>query len=190
MRADRNLYSKNLVEAQDEISELRRQFRVMSHVVDQLKQEIQSKDDSLVEVHLKNKQSQKEKENLQQTLEKEKQKLREALLLQQQAATDIANLNNIIAENEAEHTKLDKDKQKIVSQRDILANQLIRRNDELALVNEKLKIYAGTLQKGERQYAQRIDEIKALRTALASMRRKAVQIQKRANAVNPFKSEI
>ena len=61
-----------------------------------------------------------------------------------------------------------------MSQRDILANQLIRRNDELALVNEKLKIYAGTLQKGERQYAQRIDEIKALRTALASMRRKAV----------------
>ena len=57
-------------------------------------------------------------------------------------------------------------------------------------MNEKLKIYAGTLQKGERQYAQRIDEIKALRTALASMRRKAVQIQKRANAVNPFKSEI
>ena len=37
VRADRNLYSKNLVEAQDEISELRRQFRVMSHVVDQLK---------------------------------------------------------------------------------------------------------------------------------------------------------
>lgn len=57
VRSERNTFSKNLVEAQDEIAELRRQFRVMGHVVDQLKQEIQQKDDNLVDIHLKQKQS-------------------------------------------------------------------------------------------------------------------------------------
>ena len=48
MRAERNLNSKNLVEAQDKIAELRRQFRVMSHVIDQFRAEIRGKDETLV----------------------------------------------------------------------------------------------------------------------------------------------
>ena len=31
VRSDRNLYSKNLIEAQDEVSELKRKFRIASH---------------------------------------------------------------------------------------------------------------------------------------------------------------
>jgi len=40
VRTDRNLYSKNLLEAQDEIQELRMQFRLMSQQINQLKDEI------------------------------------------------------------------------------------------------------------------------------------------------------
>ena len=31
VRSDRNLYSKNLIEAQDEVAELKRKFRIASH---------------------------------------------------------------------------------------------------------------------------------------------------------------
>lgn len=44
VRTDRNLYSKNLLEAQDEIQELRMQFRLMSQQINQLKDEISQKD--------------------------------------------------------------------------------------------------------------------------------------------------
>lgn len=37
VRSDRNLYSKNLVEAQDEIAEMKRRFKMMSHTITQLK---------------------------------------------------------------------------------------------------------------------------------------------------------
>lgn len=36
VRADRNLYSKNLIEAQDEIQEMKRKFKIMQHQIEQL----------------------------------------------------------------------------------------------------------------------------------------------------------
>ena len=34
MTGEKNICAKNLVEAQEQISELRRQFRVMSHIIE------------------------------------------------------------------------------------------------------------------------------------------------------------
>uniref|UniRef100_A0A2K5ZQI4 Cilia and flagella associated protein 58 n=1 Tax=Mandrillus leucophaeus TaxID=9568 RepID=A0A2K5ZQI4_MANLE len=47
VRSDRNLYSKNLVEAQDEITEMKRKLKIMTHQVDQLKEEISAKESAL-----------------------------------------------------------------------------------------------------------------------------------------------
>ena len=47
VRADRNLYSKNLIEAQDEVTELKRKLKIMSHQIEQLKEEIASKDSGM-----------------------------------------------------------------------------------------------------------------------------------------------
>jgi chromosome segregation ATPase len=44
VRADRNHYSKGLLESQDEIAELRKKFKIMGHQIEQLKEEIASKD--------------------------------------------------------------------------------------------------------------------------------------------------
>ena len=41
--SDRNLCSKNLIESQDEITEMKRKLKIMSHQIDQLKEEIAAK---------------------------------------------------------------------------------------------------------------------------------------------------
>ena len=46
VRSDRNLYSKNLIESQDEIAEMSRKFKIMNHQIEQLKEEIHAKDQS------------------------------------------------------------------------------------------------------------------------------------------------
>ena len=43
----------------------------------------------------------------------------------------------------------------VIGERDILGTQLIRRNDELALLYEKIKIQQSTLNKGQLQYRDR-----------------------------------
>jgi chromosome segregation ATPase len=51
VRSDRNLYSKNLIEAQDEVAELKRKFKIASHQISQLKDEIDTKDQALSVEH-------------------------------------------------------------------------------------------------------------------------------------------
>jgi hypothetical protein len=41
---------------------------------------------------------------------------------------------------------------KVINQRDVLGTQLIRRNDELALLYEKIKILQTNMSKGETEY--------------------------------------
>ena len=40
---ERNMCSKNLIEARDEITEMKRKLKIMSHQIDQLKEEIAAK---------------------------------------------------------------------------------------------------------------------------------------------------
>jgi hypothetical protein len=51
----------------------------------------------------------------------------------------------------------------IVQERDILATQLIRRNEELAVLYEKIRIQQSTLIKGEAQYEGKLDEVAMIR---------------------------
>ena len=57
----------------------------------------------------------------------------------------------------------------VINERDILGTQVIPRNDELALLYEKIKIQQSTLNIGEVQYAQRLEDIRILK--LKKMRR-------------------
>merc|ERR1719446_1615967 len=64
VRSDRNLYSKNLIESQDEIAEMKRKFRIMNHQIEQLKEEITAKDHALVKEHFDHQKVEKQREQL------------------------------------------------------------------------------------------------------------------------------
>ena len=68
VRPDRNLYSKQLIESQDEIAEMKRKFKIMNHQIEQLKEEIQAKDTSLVREHFEHMKVAQEKEQLKEAL--------------------------------------------------------------------------------------------------------------------------
>jgi len=72
-------------------------------------------------------------------------------------------LTYIIKEAYEEIEKLKKDYQGVINERDILGTQLIRRNDELALLYEKIKILQSKLARGEVQYQERLEDIRLLK---------------------------
>jgi len=51
----------------------------------------------------------------------------------------------------------------IMNERDILGAQLVRKNNELSLLYEKLNILQHTLHEGEAQYDQRLEDIRLLK---------------------------
>ena len=178
VRSDRNLYSKNLIESQDEIAEMKRKFKIMNHQIEQLKEEIGNKDQAFVKEHIERTKAEKEKEA----------QKNELMRVKRQVFTSEAAMKNF----EAERAKLDRiiddaDRERfrqktecagvsqpncavavrprpqvppldakpcartrydiVINERDILGTQLIRRNDELALLYEKMKTQQRTISK-------------------------------------------
>jgi hypothetical protein len=79
-------------------------------------------------------------------------------------------LTYIIKEAYLEHEAKKKEYFKVVNERDVLGTQLIRRNDELALLYEKIKILQTTLSEGEKQYQQRLSDITILNHSIADLK--------------------
>ena len=78
----------------------------------------------------------------------------------------------------------------MITERDILGTQLIRRNDELALLYEKIKIQQSTLNKGERQYSQRLEDIRILKLEIKKMRRERGILSKSVANVDDLRYSI
>ena len=162
VRSDRNLYAKNLIESQDEIAEMKRKFKIMSRQIEQLKEEIQAKDTSLVREHFEHMKVAQEKEQLKEALAAVIKKEEDMGAEEAAFKAEVAKLNQIISEAESERLKQQKEFDIVVNERDILGTQLIRRNDELARLYEKIKLQQCTLSQGESAYSERLADHSAL----------------------------
>ncbi|CAK8688850.1 cilia- and flagella-associated protein 58-like [Clavelina lepadiformis] len=190
VRSDRNLYSKNLIEAQDEITEMKRKLKIMNHQIDQLKEEITTKEAALVKVNLDHTRVEKEKEALKAELQRMKQQAAESKTQLEQMEKEVAKLQQVIRESDAERKRQMKELDQVVSERDILGTQLVRRNDELALLYEKIKIQQSTLNKGEIQYRQRLEDIRILKLEIRKLRREKTTLTKSVASVEDLRREV
>merc|ERR1719198_740278 len=185
VRSDRNLYSKNLIEAQDEIQEMRRKFKIMNHQISQLKEEIQAKDSALMNVHLEHARLEKERE-----MQKLKNNLLEADNTCKSLQQEIKKLDAIIEKGEREMERQRKELDEVINERDILGTQLIRRNDELALLYERIKIQQSTLKKGEVQYRERIEDIRILKLKINDMKRELQLLSSSVSDIDSLRNEV
>ncbi|XP_030841697.1 cilia- and flagella-associated protein 58 [Strongylocentrotus purpuratus] len=190
VRSDRNLYSKNLIESQDEITEMKRKLKIMNHQIDQLKEEITAKEAALVKEHLDHQRVEKEKEALKAELQRMKQQASESKAYIEAQEAEERKLLKIISEADAERLRQKKELDQVISERDILGTQLVRRNDELALLYEKIKIQHSTLGKGELQYRQRLEDIRLLKLEIKKLRREKNILNKNVANVDDLRREV
>ncbi|XP_059802993.1 cilia- and flagella-associated protein 58 [Hypanus sabinus] len=190
VRCDRNLYSKNLIESQDEIAEMKRKLKIMHHHIDQLKDEISSKEAALVKQQLEYQHMEKEKDALKTEVQKMKQQAQDTRIFIENQEVEERKLLKIIEEADTERTRQKKELDQVISERDILGTQLVRRNDELALLYEKIKIQQSMLNKGEIQYRQRVDDIRLLRVEIKKLRREKTILNKSISNLDDLRREV
>merc|ERR1711871_1066010 len=190
VRTDRNVYSKNLIESQDEIAEMRRRFKIMYHQIEQLKEEIKEKDSALIKEHFEHHKVQKANEQIKESLEKAQRRMRNLTNIVETQRAEIKKLESTIAEAEQEKQRQQKEYEGVISERDILGTQLIRRNEELALLYEKIKIQQSTLQKGEIQFKERVDEIAAFKNNIRKLKRELHGARNQVVNIEALKKEI
>merc|ERR1711865_833684 len=190
VRSDRNLYSKNLIESQDEILEMKRKFKIMNHQISQLKEEIQAKDSALMAVHLEHARLEKEREMQKTEIQKLRNQLSESTNTIKSLRQEIKKLEAIIEKGEREMERQRKELDEVINERDILGTQLIRRNDELALLYEKIKIQQSTLKKGEVQYRERIEDIRILKLKINDMKRELQLLSSSVSSIDSLRNEV
>lgn len=190
VRSDRNLYSKNLIESQDEIAEMKRKFKIMNHQIEQLKEEITAKDHALVKEHFDHAKVEKQKEQHKNELSK----MRKLLLGNSETIegqnAELLKATHMIQQMDQVALQQRNEYDQVINERDILGTQLIRRNDELALLYEKIKIMQSTLRKGEAQYQARMQDIRILKLKVSDLVREVQITKQRVGHVDDLKREV
>ncbi|KAG7224645.1 hypothetical protein INR49_011398 [Caranx melampygus] len=141
--SERNLYSKNLIEAQEEITEIKRKIKTMNNQVTRLRDEITGKELAL-------------------------------------------------AKDQQEHKRLEKDNEslKVIRERDTLGKQLLHRNDERALLCEKIRIQLSILSKGDFHYKQRMEDIRLLKLEIKRLQHKKSILDKTLPNTEDLRREL
>ncbi|XP_063236629.1 cilia- and flagella-associated protein 58-like [Bacillus rossius redtenbacheri] len=170
-RADRNSLSQSLLESQAETTELKRKLKIMSHQVEQMKEDISHKEGQLIKGELALQRAEKEREGLRGELNRLQQDVRACQQQIQEMQLEERKLQRAVQQGDEERQRQHKEIRQIMNERDILGTQLVRRNDELALVYKKDRILETTLSRGQAQYDQRLDDIRLLRLEIRRLRR-------------------
>ena len=170
VRSDRALYKKSLNEAQTEINDMQRKFKLMDHHVKQVKDELATKERMLCQAHATHKQLGKDIEVSTQKVNNLKEDYAHAKGRGDALASEIKQLAQIISDCDTEKAKQQMKFNSVTNERNILATQLIRRNEELTILYEKIRIQHSTLHKGESQYRDRLVDIRMLREKVHELR--------------------
>lgn len=120
VRSDRNLYAKNLVEAQDEIAELKMKYKIMVQQINQLKEEIGMKDTAKQQEDAKFSNFVKENQKHTKSISQITAQIESSEDMIKTQENDIARLKYVISEAEAEKQKQKKDYEMVICERDIL----------------------------------------------------------------------
>ena len=160
VRSDRNLYNKQLMVTQEEIGRLKRKFKSMTVHIDQLKDEIGTKDHSIVKEHFNHHSVDKERELLKNEITKIKKQVQSSESIVESQQVELLKLGRIIDEADLERQRQNSELSNVTSERNLLTAQVVKRNFELTQMYEKIKVSRSTLYIGERNYIQLLENLK------------------------------
>ena len=78
----------------------------------------------------------------------------------------------------------------VVNERDILGTQLIKRNEELQLLYEKIKIQGSTLTKGDIYYKERVFDKMEIKKQIGKLKKELIVSQNETMCIPDLKREI
>ncbi|KAG5464352.1 hypothetical protein LSCM1_00534 [Leishmania martiniquensis] len=190
LRAERNHLSKRLVDAQDEIVEYRQRVKMVDHQVHQFKEELALKsrkhqgDSSQYKISKERLMKARQLVN-DSTASFDATKTEGELVGQEikQLLKVVQGCDRNLSEQQREFLKMSKE-------RDTLAAQLIRRNDELGLLYQQLQLVQSTVNAGESAYRDRLDDLRLLHLKLREVKHQSVLAQVRGCDVSGMKDKL
>ena len=171
IRNDRNSYSKSLAETQDEIAEIKQKLKITNDRIKQIKEEYELKEKLIFEevgrfkdlmkkfknIEKKNIALKKNKENLDKLAKNMTNQLNKYKAVRKEYVESIDNIQGKYS--------------KVIIERDLLITKLIQKNDEIALINERLTVQENTMKEGLIDDTKNTNEFNFLQTLVKDLGR-------------------
>merc|ERR1712048_1416031 len=148
------------------------------------------KDKAMITEHFEHQFISKETEKIKDNLERLSKLQKNSQRMVEFNQQEIKTLEPTIQEAEVEKQNQRKEFEAVTSERNILGTQLIRRNVELDLLYEKIKIQESTLKKGEIQYKNRNEDIKKQKGEIGDLKLDLFKAQRQAENTSDLKKEV
>eukprot|EP00391_Amoebophrya_sp_Ameob2_P006425 CAMPEP_0178992684 /NCGR_PEP_ID=MMETSP0795-20121207/6257_1 /TAXON_ID=88552 /ORGANISM="Amoebophrya sp., Strain Ameob2" /LENGTH=835 /DNA_ID=CAMNT_0020684605 /DNA_START=199 /DNA_END=2703 /DNA_ORIENTATION=+ len=188
--ADRNVYSKNLIESNEEIATMDVQFKVMYNDIGQVKDEIREKDHTLVREKFEEQKLAKNNEAIKESLERAKKRLGNLNTIIETQQNETKKLEKVIATAESEKLAQQKDCKGVYDEKGVLVKQLIKRNEELENLYEKLKVQQSKLLHGENEYKAVCDSVVTMQKQIDSLKDEVVKCRSQMSSTTNIKRQI
>ncbi|EEQ98656.1 merozoite surface protein 3B, putative [Perkinsus marinus ATCC 50983] len=206
-RAERNEYCKKLKESEDEISQLRRQLKVMNHEVEELEGDIKAKDDVLMKEHFRYNRILRNADS-DASVRAELMRIREKQKESEEGVSDSRNkvtelessiiiivkrneqLEDELKKIEKEKGKIEKEYMSLMAEKDIMGANLVRRNDELALLYEKLRVQENTIDEGSVEHSRKEDEGRSISLVMESTKRNIANLNIQVDEEASLRNEV
>lgn len=170
IRVERNTIAKNSIEARAEMAEMKTQMSLVTHQVDQLREQNSYKDAALLKERHENQQLVKNIDNYKDINMKLRKNIKKQEIIIKHKEKDVVKLMDEIEGNEQKKVSILKERQRVIAEKNIIGSQLIRRNDEIALLYEKIKLLEDSLNRGQVVYNRRLEDIRILKMEIKKLR--------------------
>lgn len=187
---ERLKFSKQAIDDQRQMEELTSKIKSMQSEITQLKGEINTKELEMAKKAADNQKEHSRNDRNQNDLSHVKKMLQEQVAIVEKRDSEVRLLSVTIHRMEEESMVFKKEREQALNERDILASQLVRRNDEIALLYEKIKILQIMMGKGELQYRERVDDIRLLKLKIKDLQREKVTGMKETAAWQQCKKDL
>lgn len=178
------------MEVSEEINQLRQNFKTNVNAINATKEEITIKDNQKQAEDDNEANLQKENQRLEGQIKAINQQIQSSDDMIKTLDNDTSRLKYVISEAEQEKLKQKKDYEMVIAERDILGTQLIKRDDELSQLYEKIKIQKSTLKKGDKYYQEKIDDITRLVDKIKRTKRDLIDAETETECIPDLKREI
>eukprot|EP00796_Vickermania_ingenoplastis_P008590 gene8590-6030_t len=168
--SDRNRTEKQLRETEADWKELLEKHAGKLGDIEQMKSDLVAKEGMLCRLHTVSKQIHRDTACTEQRASHLKEDCLHANTRIQVLNEEAHQLNQVIANCDAEKLRQDMRLKSITNERNVLATQLIRRNEELRLLYDKIQLQQSMLEKGALDYASKVGEIVDAREQLLETR--------------------
>lgn len=190
VRRDKNLYFKNLIETQDDLVERQNLLQFNKKEIENLKSDLKKKDAYSTDIKGKNCKFEKALKIKEIDNNKLLTELEAKSKMCQAQEKEMEKLKINVEETAKNYSKLENEYKKTIIDRDNLSSQLIRRNDEVSILHEKIMILTTDMSKLEKKIQEKEDSINTKERTIGNLLRELKSNRKSKELAEKYAREL